>query len=164
MKTFTIADIQIRDPNYDIGKYLPENWSGTALDILRYEEMPAEDRLWVVLRPKILGDKTLRFFAVWCARSLQHLLTDPRSIEAIDVAEEFADGAVSKTVLARARRAAEKAWETARNGAAAWAAQATCERAAWAAAWMAAATAAVMVRKQSRKAQVAQLIKMLEAL
>ena len=28
-----------------------------------------------------------RLFAVWCARQVQHLMTDPRSIEALDVAE-----------------------------------------------------------------------------
>ena len=37
--------------------------------------------------------RTWRLFAVACARQVQHLMTDPRSIAALDVAERFANGA-----------------------------------------------------------------------
>jgi hypothetical protein len=33
-----------------------------------------------------------RIFALWCAREVQHLMTDPRSINALDVAERYANG------------------------------------------------------------------------
>jgi len=209
LKTFTFTDIQIRDPNYDIGEYLPENWSGTALDILRYEEMPAELQLWIVLRPESLDDKTLRLFAVWCARQVQHLLTDPRRVAALDVAERFANGQAPETELREAQAEAtpkpvpkganDAAWgatvavevalwvQEAYSKQAAWAADRAAEIAAvsagaaemteelegwahvapWAAEAVADAEAAVAfagkdAREQSRNAQVAQLIKMLE--
>ena len=56
-----------------------------------------------------------RLFAVWCARQIQHLMTDPRSLAALDVAERFANGEASEEELRAARAAA---W------AAAWAARA----------------------------------------
>jgi hypothetical protein len=56
-----------------------------------------------------------RFFAVWCARQVQHLLTDPRSIASIDVAERFALGSATDSDLSVAQAAA---WDAMR--AAAW--------------------------------------------
>ena len=87
-------------------------------------------------------DRTLRLFAVWCARSTPlsdgrktgDLLTDPRSLAALEVAERFADGRATNDEWAAARDAA---W------AAAWAAEGAAARAAaWAAAWAAARAAA----------------------
>lgn len=74
-------------------------------------------------------DRTLRLFAIWCARNTPmsdgrktgDLLTDPRSLAALKVAERFANGKASQEELDDARDDA---------GAAAWAAV----RAAWAAA------------------------------
>ena len=51
-----------------------------------------EDLIWAATRPGVLTDKELRLFAVYCARSVQHLMRDPRSIAAIDVAERYACG------------------------------------------------------------------------
>ena len=64
---------------------------------------------WVATRPSVLTDKELRLFAVFCARQVQHLMTDPRSIEAIDVAEKYAQGKASDDELAAARSAARTA-------------------------------------------------------
>jgi len=137
MKTFTIADIRSWDPCYDPARYLPEDWEGTVLDILRNDEIPAEDRLWVVLREELIDAKTLRLFAVWCARQVEHLMTDPRSTAALDVAERFAHGKATQEEV-------DAAWAAAR---------AAARAAAWAAAWDAA-----------RAAQIKQLIVMLDAL
>ena len=53
------------------------------------------------------SERKIRLAAVACCRSLwQHLLTDDRSRNAIDVAEQFADGNVSEEELARAWEAA----------------------------------------------------------
>ena len=79
--------------------------------------------------------KEKQLFAVWCARQVQHLLTDPRSLVALDVAERFALGAATRTEL-------DAAWAAARSAA---------EDAAWDAAWAAA-----------DDAQEAQLRKLLE--
>lgn len=77
---------------------------------------------WVATRPSVLTDKELRLFAVFCARQVQHLMTDPRSIEAIDVAEKFAQGKASDDELARAYAAARAAYAAAKAAYAVYAA------------------------------------------
>jgi hypothetical protein len=73
--------------------------------------------LWVATRPSVLTDKELRLFAVFAARQVQHLMTDSRSIAAIDVAERFANGEASveelETAYAVARAVARAAAYTA---------------------------------------------------
>ena len=92
----------------------------------------------------------VRRYRVWCARQVQHLMTDPRSLAALDVAERYADGQVtdddlsaawiaaraasSGAVMAAERAAARAAASVASNGAA--------KDAAWDAAWAAASDAA----------------------
>lgn len=88
-----------------------------------------DDALWC-LRAVEGRDKEIRLFAVWCARQVQHLMTDERSLAALDVAERFANGEASGEELAAAGVAA---WAAA--GAAAWVA---ARDAAWAAAGVAA--------------------------
>ena len=66
-----------------------------------------------------------RLIAVWCARQVEHLLTDQRSKDALDVAERFANGEADEEELASASDAAwSAAWAAARDAAsdAAWAA------------------------------------------
>jgi len=70
--------------------------------------------IWVATRPGVLTERELRLFAVCCARSVQHLLTDPRSIEAITIAERYANGEATEEELAAARDAA---WIAARAAA-----------------------------------------------
>ena len=79
-----------------------------------------------------LTDAQLRLFAVRCARRVQHLMLDPRSVAAVDVAERHAKGEATDEELAAARSAADAAWDAARV--AAWAAAADARVAAWAAA------------------------------
>jgi hypothetical protein len=64
------------------------------------------DLIWAATRPCVLTDKELRLFAVFCARSVQHLLKDPRSRDAIDVAERHADGLATNDELRAAYDAA----------------------------------------------------------
>src|SRR3972149_4140819 len=66
-------------------------------------------------------DREIRLYAVWCARQVQHLMTDPRSVAALDVAERFAIGEATDDELAAAWEAAGAAARAA-AGAAAWAA------------------------------------------
>ncbi len=108
------------------------------------------------------ADRDLRLFAVWCARQVQHLMADERSITALDVAEKFANGQASEAELDAAWDAAwdaagdaagDAAWDAARAAArdaacaaardAAWdAARDAAGDAAWGAAWDAARAAA----------------------
>ena len=66
------------------------------------------DALWC-LRAVEGCDREIRLYAVWCARRAQHLMTDSRSVAALDVAERFARGEASDAELAAAARAAEAA-------------------------------------------------------
>lgn len=71
------------------------------------------DALWA-LRAVDGYEKEMRLFAVWCARRVQHLMEDERSIKAIDVAEAYANGNATQQELEEARDAA---WVTARGAA-----------------------------------------------
>lgn len=70
--------------------------------------------MWVATRKGVLTDRELRKFAVWSARQVQHLTTDPRSVAALDVAERYADGLATDEELAVAGAAA---WAVARAAA-----------------------------------------------
>ena len=122
------------------------------------------DALWC-LRAVSGRDREIRHYAVWCARQVEHLMTDQRSKNALNVSERFADGLATQEELNAARDAAgEAAWEATREeldaalsapwgaarGAAWEAAQSAAlsapwgaaRRAAWDAAWVAALSAA----------------------
>jgi len=132
-----------------------KDWS--ALDILKLESVPADDRLWAVLREEFIDDRILRLFAVWCARQCNQ--TEPICIDAINTAERFANGEATEEELKDARSAAWSAsWSAA--GYAAWnAAWSATRYAACSAAGNAAGSAACSA---ARYAQVEHLIEMLE--
>ena len=146
--TFTIEDIRNLDPCYDpvTEEILPPDWTGTALDILKIEnsKVSAEDKLWVVARKGWIDDRTLRLFAVWCARQALDLMEkpDPRSVEVCNVSERFANGEATQDELAAAWDAARDAARAAARAAAWDAAWDAARDAAWAAAWAAARSAA----------------------
>ena len=127
MKILTPKFFDQFEPCYPPGDALGCEWKGTIVDLLKIDTIDVEDKLWAATRPGILSDKTLRLFAVACAKSVSHLIIDPRSLNAIEVAERFARGNASQKELAAAGSAARSAaW------AAAWSAAGA---AAWAAAW-----------------------------
>ena len=99
-----------------------------------------DDALWSLKACEQTQDlkRSERLFAVWCARQVQHLMTDHRSINALDVAERHANGLATDEELSAARDAARDAawaaaWEAARD-----AARDAARAAAWDAAWDAA--------------------------
>jgi hypothetical protein len=108
-----------------------------------------DDALWC-LRAVKEHQKEMRLFAVACARSVQHLMEDARSIAAIDVAERYARGFATQQELDAARDAANNAARDAANNAArdaardaasyaaSYAASHAASNAAWDAAWGAA--------------------------
>jgi hypothetical protein len=101
-----------------------------------------EWRIWIATRPGVLTDRELRLFAVHCARSVQHLTTDPRSIAAIDVAERHASGQATDKELAAASDATRDAAGAAASAAAMSAAMSAAWAAARSSAWAAAGAAA----------------------
>ena len=79
-----------------------------------------------------LTDLQLRLFAVRCARRLEHLMDDPRSVAALDVAERYAHGQATDEELQAACDAAEAAaWDAEEH--ASWKNPPDGLRAAWAA-------------------------------
>lgn len=125
--------------------------------------LPEHDRIW-------------RKYAVWCARQTQHLMTDQRSLDALDVADRHADGMATDAELDAARDAAWAAWDAARGtaGAEARAARAAAGAAgavagaaawdsAWDAAWAARAAAGDSAWGAARDAQKQKLSDVLTA-
>jgi len=103
-----------------------------------------DNALWC-LRTVEGHEREMRLYAVACARRVQHLMTDPRSINAVDVAERYANGEATDKELEAARaaaraatRAAARAAADAARDAAAWAAADATRAATRAAAWAAA--------------------------
>ena len=97
--------------------------------------------IWIATRPGVASDAQLRKFAVWSSRKVQYLMTDPSSIEALNIAERFSEGDATDSELAAARDAAgDAAWSAALDAAraAAWAAADAARAAAWSAqdAWL----------------------------
>ena len=91
-----------------------------------------EDIIWAVCHNDYMTDRDLRLFAVWCVREALKLVDpDPRSVEACNVAERFANGNATDEELAAAWAAA---WDATRAAARA-AARDAARAAAWAAAW-----------------------------
>ncbi len=88
-----------------------------------------DDALWC-LRAVEGRDREIRMYAVWCARQVQHLMTDARSLAALDVAERFANGEASGEELASAWAAARAAASAAASAAAGVAARAAAALAA----------------------------------
>ena len=129
-----------------LGKTCADDEPLTFTTIL--ESNGLDDALWCC-RAEPQYAKEWRLFAVWCARKVEHLMTDQRSLHALDVAEQYAKGEASDEELAKARAAAgaaaraaagDAAWDAAE---AAWdAAWDTAWDAAWGAAWAAAGAAA----------------------
>ena len=136
------------------------NWAltqPTMADV--WENCPnAEWLLWISdaidQRP---DDRTLRLFAVWCARNTPlldgrktgDLITDPRSLAALEVAERFAHGRATSEELSAACAAARDAARDAAGDAA--------REAAWDAAWVAWDAAGDAAESAARAAQADHL-------
>jgi hypothetical protein len=103
-----------------------------------------DDTIWC-FRAVEGHDKEKRLFAVWCARQVQHLMADQRSIDALDVAERYANGLATDDELSAA-------WAV--DGAAAWAAARAARAAAWAAARAAADGAAAWDRQETKLREI----------
>jgi hypothetical protein len=147
------------------------------LDIL--ESNGVDDCLWALCATTQKCDKVARLMAVKFVREVQYLITDPISLNALDVAERFANGEATEEELAAAQSAAwTAAWAAAKRAAphaafaaahhaaedaAHHAAEDAAQRAAWAAAqsaaWAAAWAAAKLAAKLAARAKQAEIIK-----
>ena len=120
-----------------------------------------DDALWCLIA--VEGhDREIRLYAVWCTRQVQHLMKDQRSLDALDVAEQYALGKATEAELTAARCAATVA---------AWGAAYAARDAAYAAMWAAwaamdaasaATAAAATARDEMRQRQAAELRRICE--
>ena len=77
-----------------------------------WEKIKPEWLVWVATREGVLDEVEQRVFAIACARSVSHLLTDQRSHDAIDMAERYVLGDATADMMAAAARAAmDAAWD-----------------------------------------------------
>ena len=135
MSTTTLNAIREHGPCADGWKKLLNHLGKTGADdeplslLTILDSNGLDDALWC-LRAMPEHNKHWRLYAVWCARQVQHLMTDARSVAALDVAERHAHGTASDQELAAA-------WDAARD-----AARAAASAAAWDAARDAAGDAA----------------------
>ena len=123
MLSVTISQVMAWRPCYSresILKLFAGRVSVTALDGLAQDNVTVADRIWFALHVELIDERTLRLFAVWCARQALALSDnpDPRSVAACDVAERYANGLATGEELAAAGDAAwDAAWAAARDAA-----------------------------------------------
>ena len=181
MSTTTLNAIREHGPCADGWKKLLNHLGKTGADdeplslVTILDSNGLDDALWC-LRAMPEHNKHWRLYAVWCARQVQHLMTDARSVAALDVAERHAHGTASNQELAAAWAAAGiAAWDAARAaaGIAAWdAARAAARDAAWAAAraaardaaWDAARAAAWAAARDAQTARLREVCAQIDAL
>jgi hypothetical protein len=111
-----------------LGKTQPDDEPLALTTIL--DSNGLDDALWC-LRACDGIDREARLYAVWCVRQVQHLMTDPRSLAALNVAERHANGNATDKELAAASAAARAAASAAARDAARAAASAAARDAAW---------------------------------
>jgi len=134
----TLNKIRTNQPCPDGWKKLLRNLKKTKSDdeplsiITILDSNGIEDAIWCLHTVDGI-DRDARLFAVWCARQVQHLMPDQRSINALDVAERYATGEATDYELFAA-------WSAARD-------------AARAAAWDAAGAAAAAARDAAGSAR-----------
>ena len=163
--TTTLNKIQMYSPHFKEWRKLLKYLGKTVADD---ESLPfsvildsngLDDALWCChTAPE--HNRVWRLYTVWCARQVQYLMTDQRSLNALDVAERHANGQATDKELSAAWTAAKDAWAVTRD--AAWAA-AKDARVAEDTAWVAedaareVALAAVLAAKNAARA-VAQAV------
>jgi hypothetical protein len=109
-----------------LGKTSPDDEPLSIVTVL--DSNGLDDALWC-LRAVTGHDREIRLYAVWCARQVQHLMTDPRSLAALDVADRYSHALATDEELTAARAAArDAAGEAARAAARAAAREAQSKR------------------------------------
>ena len=165
MSTTTLNAIREHGPCADGWKKLLNHLGKTGADdeplslLTILDSNGLDDALWC-LRAMPEHNKHWRLYAVWCARQVQHLMTDARSVAALDVAERHAHGTASDQELAAAWVSArDAAWVAARDASRA----AACD-AASAAAWDAARAAAWDAARAAQTARLREVCAHIDAL
>lgn len=124
MITISLNEIEACYPCVDGWKKVLKSKGGTKadmdaqfplIDILESNDF--DDTLWC-FRCLPAHKNLWRKYAVWCARQAEHLLTDERSRDALDVAWRHSDGLATDKELKAARSASSDAYSDAASAAA----------------------------------------------
>jgi hypothetical protein len=115
MKTVTVDQFLTFGPCWgeeEVRKFAGDKNEWTALDVLKAEDVSAEDKLWAVLREDFIDVPILHEFACRCAENALKLVDnpDPRSVNAIAVKRRWMRGEATDVDLAAAWTAA---WDVA---------------------------------------------------
>ena len=132
----------------------------TALEVLNLPYVPAQDKLWSVLREEFIDAPVLHEYACRCAEYALTFVREPdsRSIAAIEAKRKWLRGEISNDDLTAAWAARTAAW--AADAAARAAARAAADAAAWTA--DAAARAAAAAAAAAREHEIEILRELLE--
>ena len=167
MITTTLNAIREHDPCADGWKKLLKTLGKTQADAepislgAILESNGLDDAIWC-LRTIEGYDKEIWHFAIECARDVQYLMQDGRSVNALDVSERYINGTATQSELNTAKYAARSAAYAAYTAdaarSAAYAAYATCttytadaaKYAAYSARFAAAAAADANIREKQR--------------
>lgn len=66
--------------------------------------------VWLATRPWVLTERELHEFGLWCAEQVRHLMTDPRSLAALDAKRAWLDGKIDDEQLEKAEKDAKTAF------------------------------------------------------
>ena len=166
LKQLNTTIIRSWNPCYDPVKHIAEDWTGDVVDLLKQRDIPFRDRLWCALRTTVVSEKLIRLYAIKAASSVEHLMNDERSRNALKVAQAFIDGLATREELTVARKDAAYAAYAAAYAAdaaadAAYAAADAAVAAAYAAAYAACFAACSAACKKHQEAQIDLLITMI---
>lgn len=104
LKQLNIESILAWKPCYHPSRRLPENWTGTIIDLLDNKDIPHGDRIW--LATKYLPLRDIQEFTIWCARQAfksKGVEVNKASRNVVDVAELYLYGNASLDELIEAK-------------------------------------------------------------
>ena len=128
MKTISNRIIRKLNPCYDPSEVVKDENEELPVKewVAKYRNLVKDksDIIWLLCNKLYMSDRDMRLFAVWCAREALKLVAnpDPRSVNACDVAERYANGEATEEELSAARDAAwtaSDAWDAASEAASA---------------------------------------------
>lgn len=83
----------------DPSRYFPEDWSGTAEDILVHADLMAEEKLSIVLHEEFLGREVFRLALIDIMDSCKHLLGNKQICQLVDCYRDYTEGKISRDDL-----------------------------------------------------------------
>ncbi len=113
MRIVTFEEICGWDRHGTPDKWVPNDSSGTVLDLLQDRRIDIEYRYSIACRDELTDALAKRKFAILCAKRVEHLVKDDRLRHAILVSERYVNGQATDEELQAACVAAKEAREAA---------------------------------------------------